>query len=308
MFNMEVKDQCLRISESKEQSQEAYLAPPTRMEKPSDIVVEGSVENEGGHHDYDANSRIGYSAFTMFPNVQTETNKRALGQANRYMNANARKQSEKDTGGTRGMKTRKSSADGRDCDLRSPVTRPIDEDAKIAESTAHTLMDISKGAVPSVPSEQPTEIYLSQFEENDLEHLSTVKPIEPVRKVTSTYGDDYCHEPPCENFTQGFASKARRDSRIPSRHNCTMICEVCPRVVEGVGALKDHIMFTHFCEHDSLTIACRTCNRSGLDPEKFFDHIEGCVFQGKETRAAEDHEMPERLLHAEHPGLLAIGT
>ena len=133
----------------------------------------------------------------------------------------------------------------------------------------------------------------------DLEHLSTVKPIEPVRKLIPTPRNCYFLEPLCEDFTKGLASKARRDNRIQSRHNCTMICEFCLKIFEGVRAFKDHIAFMHFWEHDSVTVACRTCNRSGLNPEKFFDHIEGCAFQRKETRAGEDREMRERLLHAE---------
>ena len=224
------------------------------------------------------------------------------------MNASVRKQSEQDAGGIPRMKSGEWSAGGRDDNPKGPVAEPVDEDGKMAESTALTLKDISKGAVPSVPPEQPTEIYLSQFEENDSEHLSTVKSIEPVRKAVPTPRYCYFLEPLCEDSTKGLASKARRDSCIPSRHSCTMVCEFCLINFESVGAFKDHIVFTHFWEHDSVTVACRSCNRSGLDPEKFFDHIEGCVLQRKETRAAEDHEIPEPLLHAEHLSFLAIGT
>ena len=148
-----VKDGCLQLSDREKQSNEAPLAPLTRMEQPSDSIVRGSVDNQGGHHDHDANPQIGCSAFMVFPNVQGKTNKRAFGQANRYMNANARKQSEQDNGGTPAMKSGESSAGGRSFDSKKPMVEPVDEDGKIAESTSLTLLNISKGAVPSVSSE-----------------------------------------------------------------------------------------------------------------------------------------------------------
>lgn len=244
----------------------------------SDSIVKGSVQNGHSNHDHDAKSRVGCSAFTMFPRFQGMTNKRALGQANRYMNANARKQSEQDTGATPEMKSGTSSAGGRNCDSKSPIAEPVDEDGKLAETTAITLMNISKRAVPSVPCDQPTEVYLSQFEENDLEHLSTVKPIEPVRKVIPTPRDYYFLQPVCEDSTKGFAPKACRDSCIPNRHNCTMTCDFCHKIFEGVGALNDHIMFAHSWE-PGLEITCRTCNESGLHPEFFLIHVEYCVLR-----------------------------
>ena len=268
------------------------MAPLTRMEMPSDIILKGSLENGHSHHDHDANSRIGCSTFTMFPKVQSMTNKRALGQANRYMNANARKQSEQDTGGTQGMKTGMSSADGRDYDLKSLVTEPADEEGKIAESTALTLMNISKGAVPSVPSEQSTEIYLPEFDGKDIDQIGTSNSMEQFRKATSTPGD-YCVEPLCEYFTKGFASKSRRDHHVVSHYNRTMICEFCSvdiplgvRSFPSVDALKDHIMFRHLCERDCATSDCAMCTwRIDLNPESFCYHIEGCVLRWMEERA-----------------------
>ena len=289
-----VKDQCLRLNGREKQSHEAPLAPLTRMEQPRDIIVRGSVDNEGAHHDHDANPQIGCSAFIMFPNVKSKTNKRAFGQANRYMSANARKQSEQDTGGTPGMKSIEASTGGRDYDSKSVATVPVDEDRKIAESTAITLLNISKGAVPSAPSEQPTEIYLPEFEEMDMEQLSTVKPIGRIRKATSTSGY-HCVEPLCEYFSKGFTSKARRDCHVLGHYNRATICEFCSvniplglRSFASVHALKDHICFRHICDRDPVASACTTCNRHDLSPEGFPYHIEDCVLRWMEDRATED--------------------
>ena len=265
------------------------------MEMPSDIILKESLEIGHGHHDQDANPQIGCSAFTMFPRSQSMTNKRALGQASRYMNANARKQSEKDTGRTLGLKSRELSADGRDCDLKNPIIDPIDEDGRMAESTALTLMNIAKGAEPSVPCEQPTETYLPEFEEKDLEQLLTKSPVEPVRKATSTQGN-YCVEPLCEYFTKGFASKEHRDCHVVSHYNRVMICEFCSvniplgvRSFPSVDALKNHTMFRHLCERDRATSTCKTCSWGiNLNPEKFYSHIDGCVLQWMEERALWD--------------------
>lgn len=289
-----VKDRCLRVSDREKQSHEAPLAPLNRMEQPSDSIAKGGVDNEGGHHDLDANSQIGCSAFTMFPNVQGKTNKRAFGQANRYMNANARRQREQDNGGTAVMKSGQSSAGGRKCDSEKPIVEPIDEDGKIAESTALTLLNISNGAVPSVRSEQPTEIYLPEFEGMDLEHLSTVKPIGPIQKATSTYGY-HCVEPLCEYFSKGFTSKARRDCHVVSHYNRVTICEFCSvsiplgeRSFVSVHALKEHIWFRHICERGFAASACTTCIQHNLSPEGFLYHIDDCVLRWMEEKATED--------------------
>ena len=254
---------------------------------PSDIILKESLEIGHGHHDQDANPQIGCSAFTIFPRSQSMTNKRALGQASRYMNANAKKQSEQDTGGTRGMKSGKLSADG-----QSLINELVDEDGKIAESTALTLMNISKGAVPSVALEQPTEIYLSEAEERDLEQLFTNRPIKPGQETAFLYDDDYWRKPLGEDFTKGFAFMTWRDSRIPRHYTCKLVCHFCYNTFNSVGGFKDHILYTHFWEHNGSTIACKMCNRTGLDPEKFFDHIDGCVLRWKETRAAGDPNRP----------------
>ena len=222
------------------------------------------------------------------------TNKRALGQANRYMNANARKQSEQDTGGTSEMKSKESSAGSHACDSKSPTAEPVDKDGKIAETTALTLLNIAKGAVPSVPCEQPTEIYLPEFEEKDLEQLRTVNSIGPIGKATSTLRY-HCVEPLCEFFTKGFTTKARRDCHVLSHYSRTTICEFCSvniplgvRSFASVDALKDHIMFRHICERDCATSACTTCNWIDLDPERLYYHIGGCVLRWMEERATED--------------------
>lgn len=227
----------------------------------------------------------------MFPNIHSKPNKRALGQANRYMNANARKQSEQDTGGTRGVNSGKSLADSRVCDSNSPIAEPVDEDGKMAKCTALALMDISKGAVPSVPCEQPTEIYLPEFEEMELEQLRLINPIGPVRKATSTY-EYHCVEPLCEYSSKSFASKARRDCHVLSHYNRVMICDFCSvngaRSFPSVAALKDHVMFRHVCEGDCATSDCKTCQRGNLSPERFYYHIEDCVLRWMEERALED--------------------
>ena len=257
-------------------------------------MVNGSIENRDSHHDHDTNLRIGCSAFTMFPMSQSMTSKRALGQANRYISANARKQSIQDTGGTLGMKSGEPSAANPDPDLKTLMTEPVDEDGTIAESAALILMNIAKRA-PSVPCKQPEEVYLPEFEEKDWERLSTINPIEPIRKATSTHGN-YCIEPLCEYSTKGFASKQRRDCHVLSHYNRTMICEFCSvtvplgvRSFASVDALKNHIMFMHFCERDRAPIACMTCDWIGLgfDPEWFYSHIEGCVLRWMEKRTTE---------------------
>ena len=292
---MAVKDQCLLFSAREKQSQEAFLAPMTRIEEPSDIIVKESVEHEGGYREHDANSRIGCSAFTMFPNNQSKSNKRALGQANRYMNANARKQSKHDTAGTRGVNSGKLSADSPLCDSKSTIAEPVDEDGKMAKSTALALMDISKGAVPSLPCEHPTEIYLPEFEEMELEQLRLINPIGPVRKATSTF-EYHCVQPHCEYFSKSFTSKARRNCHVLSHYNRVIICDFCSvnipqgfRTFASVAALKDHIMFRHICEQDcGARSDCTTCQRDSLNPEGFYYHIESCMLQWMEEKALED--------------------
>ena len=292
---MEVKYQCLWFSNSKQQSQEAPLAPLTLLEKPNDIIVEGSVENGGGHHDHDADSRIVCSSFTMFPGFQIMPNKRALGQANRYMNVNARKRSEQDTGGTPGMNSGDSSTDGPDYDMKSLVTEAVDEDGKIAESTALTLMNISKGAVPSFACDQPTEVYLPEFEGIDIEQLDlpTIGSTGPIRKALSTDGY-HCVEPLCKYYTKGFTSQARRDCHVVSHYNRTTICGFCSvniplgeRSFPSVDAFRDHVFFWHFYEQGRAESACTTCDRNDLDPERFYYHIEDCVLQWMEKRPTE---------------------
>ena len=270
------------------------MAPLTRMEQPSDSIVRGSVDNEGGHHDHDANPLIGCSAFTMFPNVQGKTNKRAIGQANRYMNANTRRQRNQDNGGTPAVKSGQSSAGGGDRDSKNPIVEPVDEDGRMADSTALTLLNIFKGAVPSAPSEQPTEIYLPEFEEMDMEQLSTVKLVGLVRKATSTYGY-YCIEPSCEYFSKGFPSKVHRDRHVVSHYDRVMICGFCSvnislglRSFASVDALRFHIIFNHTREADSATSACTTCKWNNWSPEGFCYHIEDCVLRWMEDRATED--------------------
>ena len=263
---MAVKDQCLWFSSSKEQSQESPLAPLALMEKPSDSIIKGHVKNG------EFNSRIGCSAFTMFPTIQSTINKRALGQASRYMNANARKQSEQDIGRrTRGRKSWVSSASGPDCGSKSLKPEPVDEDGTIADS-------MPKEAVPLVSCEQPKEIYLPELEEEDSERLWTINPKEPVRKGTSSH-QEYCLKPLSEYFTKDCTFKTLRDHHVPSlpnNYSCTKICEFCGFM--NVCCLKDHIMFMHFWGQDGSTSACKMCNRSGLDPERLFNHIEGCMF------------------------------
>ena len=141
---MAVEDQSLWFSSSKEQSQETPLAPLALMEKPSDSTVKGHVKTGDTHHDHDVNSRIGRSAFNMFPTLQSPINKRALGQASRYMNANARKQKEQDIGGKGVMKSQVSSANGPYCGSKSRKTEAVDEAGTIAESTALLSMDIPR--------------------------------------------------------------------------------------------------------------------------------------------------------------------
>ena len=274
--NMAVKNQCLWFRTSKEPSQEAPLAPFALMEKPSDSIVKGHVKNGDTHHDHEVNSQIGSSAFTMFPTFQSTTNKRALGQASRYMSAKARKQSEQGIGGRpRGTKSL-SSVNGPDCGSESLKIEPVDEDGTIAESTARILMDIPKGGVPLVSCEDPKEIYLPEFEEKDSEQLWTINTKGQVRKGTSSH-EEYCLKPLREYFTKDSAFKARRDCHCHSstQYNCTRVCEFCGFI--GVGCLKNHIMFMHLWGQDGSTSACMMCNRSGLDPEKLFNHIEGCM-------------------------------
>ncbi|KAK0514954.1 hypothetical protein JMJ35_002333 [Cladonia borealis] len=259
----------------KEPSQEAPLAPFALMEKPSDSIVKGHVKNGDTHHDHEVNSQIGSSAFTMFPTFQSTTNKRALGQASRYMNANASKRNEKDIGGrTPGTKSRVPSANGPDC------PEPFDEDRTIAESTARMLMDIPKGGVPLVSCEDPKKIYLPEFEEKDSEQPWTINSTEPVRKATSIQ-QEYCLKLLRQHVTEDIAFKARRDRNVTHDHSCTMICGFClmdplPALncFQSVGALKDHIVFMHFWEQYGSTSDCMTCLRSGFSPERLFTHVE----------------------------------
>ena len=291
---MAVKDQCLWFSSSKEQGQEAPLAPLALMDKPSDSLVKGHFRNRDLHHDHEVNSRVGCSAFTMFPTFQSTINKRALGQASRYMNANARKQSEQDTGeGTRGRKSQVSSANGPDCGSKSRKTEPGGEAGTMAESTALIFMEIPKGGVPMVSCEQPKEIYLPEYEEKDSEGLRTFIPTELVRKGTSIQ-QEYCLKLLGQYLTE-LASKARRDHRVTHDYSCTMICGFClsdtlPALngFQSVGAFKKHIMFMHFWEPCVSTSACMTCNTNGLDPKQFFHHIGDCKLYCTEKRATED--------------------
>ena len=240
------------------------------MEKPSDSTVKGHVKTGDTHHDHDVNSRIGRSAFNMFPTLQSTINKRALGQASRYMNANARKQKEQYIGGKGVMKSQVPSTDGTDCHSESLKTEPVDDDGSFADS-------IPKEAVPLVSCEQPKEIYLPELEEEDSEQLWTINPKEPFRKGTSSH-QEYCLKPLSVYFTKDSTFKARRDCHVPNLTNhyyCTRRCEFCGFI--SVGCLKDHIMFMHVWGQDGSTSACNMCNRSGLDPERLFSHIEGCM-------------------------------
>ena len=285
---MAVEDQCLWFSSSKERSQETPLAPLALMEKPSDSIVNGHVKNG------EFNSRIGCLAFTMLPTIQSTINKRALGQASRYMNANARKQSEQDIGGrTQKRKSRVSSASGPDCGSQSRKNEGVDEDGTIAEPTALMLMDIPKGGVPLVFCEQPEEICLPEFEETYSELLRIFIPTETVRKGTSIQ-QEYCLKLLRQYFTE-LAFKARRDYHVPHDYSCTMICGFCLRdtlptlnIFRSVGALSRHIMFMHFWEPCGSTSACMTCDSSGLDPEQFLDHIGDCMPWWMEKRAIEN--------------------
>ena len=67
-------------------------------------------------------------------------------------------------------------------------------------------------------------------------------------------------------------------------------CGPTPAVIcfQSVGALKNHIVFMHFCEQYEATSDCMTCHGSGFNPNGFFVHIEGCMLRWMETRAAED--------------------
>ena len=246
------------------------------MEKPSDSTVKGNVENGDIHHDHEVNSQIGCSGFTMFPRFQSTTNKRALGQASRYMNANARKQSEQNIGETRETKSSVSSDNGPDCGSKSLKIEPVDEDGTTVESTALILIDIPEGGLPLVSCELPKEIYLPEFEEKDSEQLRTIHPKEPVRKGKFSH-KEYCPYPRWEYFTKDLVFKACRDCHVLNHYSCTRICEFCGFI--SVGCLKDYIMFIHFGGQDGSTSACMLCNRSGLDPEKLFNHIEGCVLR-----------------------------
>ena len=157
------------------------------MEKSSDSIVKGNVKNGDSHHDHEVNSRIGCSGFTMFPRFQSTTNKRALGQASLYMNANARKQSEQNIGRTREMKSSVPSKNGPDCGSKSLKIEPVDKDGTISESTALILMDIPKRGLPLVSCKQPKGIYLPEFEKKDSEQLRTIRPKEPVRKANLSH-------------------------------------------------------------------------------------------------------------------------
>ncbi len=262
------------------------------MRNPSTSIAKGNVENRDSHHGHDVESQIGDLPFTIFPRSQNKTNKRAFGQASRYMNANARKQSQKDTKGAVGMNSEDLPVNGLGCGLKSLITEPVDEDEKIAESTALILMDIANRAGPSVSLEPTADIYLPEFEERNFEELRATDSIESVRAGQPSH-DKYCLDPLCEYFTKGFAYKARRDCHPLSHYNCTIICEFCPKTAprgvsfKSVEALRYHVMFMHFCEEDGSTSACMTCNRSSLDPERFFHHIEGCVLRWMEKRATD---------------------
>ena len=290
---MAVEDQSLWFSSSKEQSQETPLAPLALMEKPSDSTVKGHVKTGDTHHDHDVNSRIGRSAFNMFPTLQSPINKRALGQASRYMNANARKQKEQDIAGKGVMKSQVSSANGPYCGSKSRKTEAVDEAGTVAESTAPLSMDIPKAAAPLVSCEQPKEIYLPEFEEKDSEQLRTFIQTESVRKGTSIQ-QEYCLKTLRQYFTE-LAFKARRDRNIPHDYGCIMICGFClsdtlPALNDfrSVSALKDHIMFMHSWEKYESTSACMTCDRSGFYSENFFHHIESCMLRWMEKRGPED--------------------
>ena len=270
------------------------MGPLARTEKPSDSIIGGSVGNGDSYYHYYAYLQTRWLAFTMFPNVQGKTDKRALGQANRYMNANIRRQREQDNRETPAAKSGQSSAAGEDCDPKASIAEPVDENGQMAESTALTLLNISKGAIPSVSSEQPTEICLPEFEGMDMERLSMVKPVGPIRKATPTCGY-HCTEQSCEYFSKGFTYKARRDCHVVSHYNRIIICEFCSvnkplvmRSFESVVALKAHIIRSHIGERDFVPIACTTCNRHNLTPEGFLYHIDYCVLRWMEDRATED--------------------
>ena len=229
------------------------MAPLERMEKPSDSIVKGNIENADTHHDHEVNSRRGCSGFTMFPRFQSTANKRALGQASRYMNANNKKQSQQNIGETREMKSLVSSGNGRDCGSKSLKTEPIEDNGTIAEPTALILMDIIKRDLPLVSCEQSKEIYLPEFEEKDSEQLRTINPKEPVLKGNLSH-DEYCLNPRWEYFTKDLMFKVCRDCHVLNHYNCTRICEFCGFV--SVGCLKDYIMFMHFGGDDGSTSAC----------------------------------------------------
>ena len=262
------------------------------MEKPDDPVVKGHVKIGDTHHDHKVNSQIDSSAFTMFPTLQSTTNKRALGQASRYMNANARKQSEQDIGG--GTRKSLSSVKRPDCGSKSLQIEPVDEDGTIAESTARISMDIPKGDVPLVSREQSMDIYLLQFGDTDSEQLWTMNVKGPAGKGTSSHEESRL-KPLCEYFTKDSVFKTYRDRLVPHDHSCIIICEFCLRdtlpgleIFQSVGAFKDHIVFMHLWEEHGSTSDYMTCNRSGLSPAWYFNHIEGCMLQWMETRAAEN--------------------
>ena len=221
-------------------------------------------------------------------------NKRALGQARRYMNANARKQSEQDIGGTQGIRSQVSSVNSPDCRSKSLESELVDEDRTIAESTSLILMDIQKGAVPLVSCEQPIEFCLPEFEEQASEQPWTIDSTETVRKATSIQ-QEYCLKLLWQYVTETIAFKARRDRNVTHEYGCTVICGFCLRdtlpalnCFHSVGALKDHIVFMHSWEQYESERYCVTDNRSGLDGEEFSDHVEGCMLQWMKKRTTED--------------------
>ena len=253
------------------------MAPLALMQRSGDSILNKNGEIQHAHEINETMVSSAFTMFTIFPTFQSTTNKRALGQASRYMNAKASKRNKQDLGGrTRGTGSQLFSVDSPDYGSKSLQKNPVDEDETIAESTARMLMDIPKESVPLVSCEQDMGIYLPEIEEEDPEQLWTMSFKGPVRKETPSH-EGYCLKPLREYFTKDSAFKARRNCLcfVSTQYNWTRECECCG--FRSGGCRKDHMMFMYLLGQDGSANTCEMCNRSGFDPEKLFNHIEGCI-------------------------------
>ena len=197
------------------------------MQRSSDSIVNKNGDIQHAHKVNLAIVSSAFTMFTMFPTFQSTMNKRALGQASRYMNAKASKRNEKGVGGrTRGTRSQVLSVNGPYCGSKSLKMDPVDEDETIADSTARIFMDIPKGSVPLVSCEDPKELYLPVFEKIESEQPGTMNSAEPLRKETSVQQED-CLKLLRQHVTEGIAFKARRDRNVTHDHSCIMICGFC---------------------------------------------------------------------------------